>query len=119
MKTSLLSRYKVFIVDVDGVLLRGGKAIPGAIEGVSKLQKRGRLILLTNNSTRSREKLAQEMKNLGFQIDATNIVTSGFIASEYLNKRFGSVDVWPLGEEGLATELMISGHEIVSPSEAD
>lgn len=119
MKKIVLSSYKAFLVDVDGVLLRGGTVIPGAMEGVSKLQRIGHVILLTNNSTRSRDQLAQEMNNLGFPICASDIVTSGFIASAYLNKSFGSVHVWPLGEEGLATELMISGHELVSPNEAD
>ncbi len=119
MKKRVLKYYKAFLVDVDGVLLRGETVIPGAIEGVSKLQKMGRLILLTNNSTRSRGQLAQDMTSLGFAINATDIVTSGFVASEYLNKYYGSVRVWPLGEEGLATELMISGHDLVSPTEAD
>lgn len=119
MKDRVLSSYRAFLLDVDGMLVRGGEVIPGAVDGVVRLQKIGRVILVTNNSTRSRKQVALNLQQAGFPIEAGDIVNSAFIASEYLRERFGSVRVWPLGEEGLATELMNSGHELVSPCEAE
>jgi 4-nitrophenyl phosphatase len=119
MRKNILDCYKAFLVDIDGVFLRGGEVIPKAIEGVKKLQELARVILFTNNSTRSRDQLANDLRCVGFSISATDIVNSGFIASKYLKENYGSVRVWPLGEEGLTRELIIFGHDLVSPSEAD
>jgi len=119
MENEKLQSYRVFLLDVDGVLVRGGEIIPGAIEGVVKLQKMGHVFLLTNNSTRSREQVARNLQDAGFPIGAGDIVTSAFIAAEYLRERYGSVHVWTLGEEGLDQELLVAGHELVPPREAD
>ena len=119
MKNKALNSYRAFLVDVDGVLVRGGEVIPGAINGVVKLQKIGRVVLLTNNSTRSRDQVALTLHQAGFPIEADDIVNSAFIASQYLREHFGIVRVWPLGEEGLSRELSNCGHKLVSPSEAD
>jgi len=119
MENEELQSYRVFLLDVDGVLVRGGEVIPGAIEGVVKLQKMGRVFLLTNNSTRSRDQVSRSLRNVGFRIDAEEIVTSAFIASVYLREHYGPVRVWTLGEEGMDAELAAAGHKLVSPQEAE
>jgi 4-nitrophenyl phosphatase len=119
MENEELQSYRVFLLDVDGVLVRGGEVIPGAIEGVLKLQETGKVLLLSNNSTRSRDQMAQNLRNAGFQIGAEEIVTSAFIASVYLREHYGSVRVWTVGEEGLDQELVAAGHKLVPPREAD
>jgi len=119
MENEKLQSYRVFLLDVDGVLVRGGETIPGAIEGVLKLQKMGQVLLLTNNSTRSREQVARNLQDAGFPIGAGDVVTSALIAAEYLRELYGSVHVWTLGEEGLDEELQAAGHELVPPRDAD
>lgn len=119
MENEELQSYRVFLLDVDGVLVRGGEVIPGAIEGVLKLQETGKVLLLSNNSTRSRDQMAQNLRNAGFRIGAEEIVTSAFIASMYLRDHYGPVRVWTLGEEGLDQELVAAGHKLVPPREAD
>ena len=119
MKNETLRSYRVFLIDVDGVLVRGGEVVPGAVEGLAKLQKMGRVLLLTNNSTRSREQVALNLRRSGFSLRAEEIVSSAFIAGAYLSEHYGSVRVWPLGEEGLDLELASAGHKLVSPQEAE
>jgi len=119
MENEKLQSYRVFLLDVDGVLVRGGEIIPGAIEGIVKLRKMGHVFLLTNNSTRSREQVARNLQDAGFPICAGDIVTSAFIAGEYLREHYGSVHVWTVGEEGLDEELLAAGHELVPPRDAD
>ncbi len=119
MKNEELRSYRAFLLDVDGVLLRGGDVIPGAIAGVTRLQQRQKVLLLSNNSTRSREQVAHRLQNAGFPIEKGDIVTSAFIASQYLREHYGPVRVWTLGEEGLDLELLAAGHELVPPGEAD
>ncbi|HHR84746.1 MAG TPA: HAD-IIA family hydrolase [Candidatus Acetothermia bacterium] len=119
MENEELQSYRAFLVDIDGVLVRGGEVIPGAIKGLVQLRKIGSVFLLSNNSTRSREQASLSLQQVGFPIEADEIVNSAFIASEYLREHFGLVRVWPLGEEGLSEELVNCGHKLVSPSEAD
>lgn len=119
MENEKLQSYRVFLVDVDGVLVRSGETIPGAIEGVVNLQRMGHVFLLTNNSTRSREQVARNLQGAGFPIGASDIVSSAYIASVYLREHFGPVRAWTIGEEGLDRELLAAGHELVPPGEAD
>jgi HAD superfamily hydrolase (TIGR01457 family) len=114
-----MQRYRAFLVDLDGVLVRGSAPLPGAPEALSKLQKLGRVVVFSNNSTRSRRAFAERLQALGFEITPEMIVSSAFIAVRYLLERSGPSSVYAIGEEGLREELTAAGHELVSPEGAD
>ena len=58
------------LLDVDGVLHVSGDPIPGAAEAVARLRRQGHsLRFVTNNSTRPRTTLAEELRTLGFELD--------------------------------------------------
>ncbi len=116
--STILERYKAFILDVDGVLVKGSEPIPGAREALRRLKEHGRVILLTNNSTRSRLQTAQRLASLGFPISPDEVVTSSYVAARYLLEEFGPCGVWVIGEKGLADELAAAGHTVVPPEEA-
>jgi len=116
---NLIEGYAGFLLDIDGVLIRGREPIPGAAEGLSRLKRIGRTILLTNNSTQSRRAHAKRLASLGFPVKADEIVPSSYIAACYLARRFGKAAVWPIGEEGLTAELEAAGHRIVEPPDAE
>jgi 4-nitrophenyl phosphatase len=118
-KENILRRYKVFILDVDGVLIRGGVPFPGAAAAVQHLRQQGRVILLTNNSTRSRQQVAEHFQVLGFPIEPEMVVSSAYIAARYLLETGKKRSVWTLGEEGLKTELSLAGHRLVRPTKAE
>lgn len=112
--------YEAFLVDVDGVLTRGSQPLPGAVEGLQALQARGRAVLLTNNSTRSRSELSAHLTSLGFRISAADIFATSYLAARYLRDVSGAARVWVLGEEGLRTELVAAGHCLAErPVDAD
>lgn len=112
-------RFKAFIVDVDGVLVRGGEPIPGAREAISRLKRLGRVVMLTNNSTRSRARTAGALRALGFPVEPEEVVTSSYIAAKWLRDEAGPSRVWTIGEEGLPEELQLAGHVLVSPLDAE
>ncbi len=107
-----IQRYDLFLLDVDGVLVHDTQPIEGAAEAVRQLQQLGRAIVVTNNSTRSREQHANRLCSLGFQFAKQDIVCSSFAAAEFLRTRYGSVRVWPIGEDGLTCELRSADHRI-------
>jgi len=115
-----IERYEAFIIDIDGVLVRGSEPIPGAAEGFLRLKRIGKTFLLTNNSTRSRATHAERLTSLGFPVELNDVVSSSYIAAHYLARRFKAVSVWPIGEDGLTAELKAAGHRIVTvPEEAE
>ncbi|MBA3787664.1 MAG: TIGR01458 family HAD-type hydrolase [Actinobacteria bacterium] len=76
------------LLDVDGVLHVSGEAIPGAVEAVARLRKVGhRLRFVTNNSSRTRATLAEELRAMGFELDDEELQTTPVAAAGALDGR--------------------------------
>src|ERR687891_253629 len=77
------------LLDIDGVLHVSGDPIPGAQDAVAELRGSGHLLrFVTNNSTRPRARLAQELREMGFELEDTELqTTSGAAARELQGKR--------------------------------
>jgi len=73
------------LLDVDGVLHVSGEPIPGAADAVAELRAHGhRLRFVTNNSTRPRAGLAQELRDLGLELDEEELQTTPRAAAREL-----------------------------------
>ncbi len=77
------------LLDVDGVLHVSGHAIPGAPDAIETLRRAGHsLRFVSNNSTRPRAGLAEELREMGFEIDDADLQTTpGAAARELAGKR--------------------------------
>ncbi|GIU94067.1 MAG: haloacid dehalogenase [Gaiellaceae bacterium] len=77
------------LLDVDGVLHVSGEPIPGSVEAVAELRASGHsLRFVTNNSTRPRARLAEELRAMGFALDDAELQTTpGAAARELAGKR--------------------------------
>jgi len=115
-----LDRYRAFLLDIDGVLVRGAAPLSGAVRAVRSLQERGRCLFLTNNSSRSRSGLSERLAGLGFSADVDDVVPSSYIAARHLATVAGQVTYWLIGEDGLGEELRHAGHRPADrPEDAD
>jgi HAD superfamily hydrolase (TIGR01458 family) len=73
------------LLDVDGVLHVSGEPIPGAVDAVAGLRRQGHsLRFVTNNSTRSRTLLAEDLRSLGFELDDDELQTTPRAAAREL-----------------------------------
>ena len=73
------------LLDVDGVLHVSGEPIPGAVEAVARLRSQGHALrFVTNNSTRPRATLAEELRALGFELDDDELQTTPRAAAREL-----------------------------------
>jgi HAD superfamily hydrolase (TIGR01458 family) len=73
------------LLDVDGVLHVSGTAIPGAVEAVAELRGNGHALrFVTNNSTLPRPALAQELRDLGFELEEEELQTTPRAAAREL-----------------------------------
>ena len=73
------------LLDIDGVLHVSGEAIPGAAEAVHALRAEGhRLRFVTNNTTRARAQLADELRALGVELEEDELATTPLAAGKLL-----------------------------------
>jgi len=120
LHADIISRYRAFLLDVDGVLIRGAAPLPGTADALATLRARGSTLLLTNNSSRTRAQSAERLRGFGFQVESDDVMTTSRIAALYLREECQRVRFWPLGEEGLIAELEAEGHlRVAAPEEAD
>ncbi len=76
------------LLDVDGVLHVSGEPTPGASEAVSELRRAGHALrFVTNNSTRPRAQLAEELREIGFELEDDELQTTPRAAARELAGR--------------------------------
>ncbi len=111
-----LERSKAVLFDLDGTLIRGEQAIPGAVHFVVQLAKMGkRIIYLTNNATRTNHAVAELLNRLGFPAQPEMVLTSSIAAVSLLLRKIGfGKKVYAIGEEGLISPLLAAGFELVN-----
>jgi len=113
-------RFKAAVLDLDGVLMLGSDAVPGAQSALKKLRGYGlRIRIITNNSTKSRSALRRHLFENGFVVEEEELITSASGTAHYLKERFGGGRVYVIGEEGLAEELDRAGFDLVPDESAD
>jgi HAD superfamily hydrolase (TIGR01458 family) len=76
------------LLDVDGVFHVSGEPIPGGADAVRRLRQAGhRVRFVTNNTTRSRATLAQELRAMGIELDDEELQTTPRAAAHALAGR--------------------------------
>ena len=72
-----LATLRTLLIDGDGVLWRGDKALPGLQRFYDVLRSRGiHWALLTNNNTRTVDQYLEKLAGLGIQAEASQIYSS-------------------------------------------
>jgi HAD superfamily hydrolase (TIGR01458 family) len=76
------------LLDIDGVLHVSGEAVPGGAEAVRELREDGhRLRFVTNNTTRARKRLADDLRGLGIDMEDDELATTPLAAARLLAGR--------------------------------
>ena len=103
-----LSRKRLFLFDLDGVLLKG-KETPIMIGGarvLGKIRSHGRkLRIVTNNSTDTVQTVQRRLSAQGIAMETGEVLTSARLTAEYIAKTYGSATYYLVGEQGFAEEL--------------
>jgi HAD superfamily hydrolase (TIGR01458 family) len=109
------------LLDVDGVLHVSGDAIPGAAEAVGRLRRDGhRLRFVTNATTRSRARLAEELRELGIDLEDDELQTTAAAAARALRgKRVLALTMHAIVEDLEGVELVGEGADAVLIGGAD
>jgi phospholysine phosphohistidine inorganic pyrophosphate phosphatase len=71
-----------YLLDLDGTLYSGGAAIPGAVDALARLRRKGiPYRLVTNTTSRSRQLLVQRLLQYGFEVTPEEIFTATLAAA--------------------------------------
>ncbi|MFP4372544.1 MAG: HAD-IIA family hydrolase [Halanaerobium sp.] len=115
-----LKEIKFFILDMDGTIYLEKDILPGSLEFLSALEKKGRdYIFLTNNSSRNRADYQQKLAQMKIDVSAEKILNSGEITASYLAEQGEKKGkrIYLLGTESLQEEMQRFGHQIVNQEE--
>jgi HAD superfamily hydrolase (TIGR01458 family) len=109
------------LLDVDGVFHVSGRPIEGVGEAVKRLRDDGhRLRFVTNNTTRSRADLAEDLRALGVELDDEELETTPRAAARILaGKRVLALTMAAIRNELEGIELVGDGAEAVLLGGAD
>ncbi len=122
MGRALVDRYDSALLDLDGVLYRATEPIEGAADAVADLRRRGvRPAFVTNNSSRTPEKVAEKLRDMGFEVDAREVVSSAVVTADLLAARGGG-SAYVIGETGIREALRRAGLTVLDgddPGSAD
>ena len=114
-------KFKGVIFDVDGILEFQGKVYAGAIELVNSLREKGIIIrILTNSTLKSRKQCADQLKEKGFNIYETEVITASYATAQYLKslqpqscwimlKGKGLEEFRALNQDGQKPEYLVLG----------
>lgn len=117
----LLEGYDLTMFDLDGVVYVSGRAIDGVAERLQRVRDAGvHLAFVTNNASRTPEKVAANLVKLGVAATAADVVTSAQAAARVIKDRFGAQSrVLLLGGVGLEAALAAEGLLVTTePGEA-
>ena len=109
--------YSKLIVDLDGTLYRGSRALPGAVETLARLRDTCEILFLSNNCNQSADHLAQRLRRLSFEAHPHEIVSTVTLMVQAVNELGTSVRVASLSSGDLNAELERAGHRVVKLSQ--
>lgn len=111
MHINELGEIKALILDMDGVLWRENAAIgdlPWIFDRFTALDLR--IILATNNGTRTPEQYIQKISSFGVNVEKKQIINSAMAVTHLLKKHYPNGGrVYILGEVGLSAALNEAG----------
>jgi 5'-nucleotidase len=103
-----------YLIDMDGVIYRGGLLIPGADRFIHRLrEERIPFRFLTNNSQRTRLDVATRLRRLGIDVDEEHVYTCSEATARFLAEKKPRGTAYVIGEGGLLTALHSNGYSVV------
>jgi NagD protein len=105
-----MTQKKNYLIDMDGVLVRGTSIIPGADAFLELLRERAlEYLLLTNNPQYTQKDLSYRLSSIGLSVEPRRIFTSAMATANFLKSQKSNGKVFVIGESGLTGPLHDAG----------
>ena len=107
------------IIDMDGVLWHGDKALPGLIDFFATLRARNiKFVMATNNAGKTGDEYVAKLAKHGVSVTHDEILTTPQASAHYLSIHKPDARIYVVGSPSLASELRATGLIVVSEAEA-
>jgi NagD protein len=104
-----------FVFDLDGTVYLGEAALPGSVEAIGELRRRGKQVLFVSNKPlEPREAYAAKLTRLGIPTEPDAVITSAYVLGHHLAHHEPHLRYYVVGEENLRTELRGHGLRVVA-----
>jgi 4-nitrophenyl phosphatase len=104
---------KLAIFDLDGIIYRGNKLIPGVDKIIEILRNLNiQIVFNSNNSTLTRQMYVEKLNLFNVSCSIDDIFTSAYIAAEEITELKEKANIYVIGEKGLKEELKTKAHVI-------
>lgn len=102
---------KSYLIDMDGVIVRGGELIPGADAFLDRLHQRNiKFLILTNNPIYTQVDLQHRLQRMGVNLTTDHIYTSALATALFLKSQKPNATAFVIGESGLTEALHDVGY---------
>lgn len=100
------------VFDLDGTVYLGERALPGAVEGIAALRRRGkRVVFVSNKPLAKRAVYARKLTRLGIPAEPGQVITAAYVLGRHLAQTAPHLRLYVVGEESLRADLR--GHGLV------
>lgn len=104
---------KTYLIDMDGVLVHGQHAIPGAVDFIQRLIDGGhKYLILTNNSRYTPLDLQYRLQATDFAVEAKHIYSSALATAAFVQSQKPEGSAYVLGDTGLYQALADVGYTL-------
>lgn len=108
------------VFDIDGVLVRGEHALPGAVDALNALARDGyRLAYLSNDSASSSRACAARLARHGFPITEATALTAAVVAARFARRELAGKRVLLVGMPAMVEAFESAGVHLVGLAQAD
>ena len=104
-----LKNVKCFLLDMDGTICLDNDVFDGAVDAVNRMREQGRVLFLTNNSSKSAIDYVNKLNKMGFGVTEEDVYTSAMATISYLNREFAGRKVFLFANETTRREFVEGG----------
>ena len=104
-----LKNVKCFLLDMDGTICLDNDVFDGAVDAVNRMREQGRVLFLTNNSSKSAIDYVNKLNKMGFGVTEEDVYTSAMATISYLNREFADRKVFLFANETTRREFVEGG----------
>lgn len=114
---SLLATHDALLLDLDGTVWEGGRAIPGAVEAINASPVPG--VYITNNAMRAPSEVAEKLRAVGLKAAEKDVVTSAQAALELASEHLEPGDaIYVIGTDSFKELAGRAGYHVVDSADA-
>jgi 5'-nucleotidase len=104
---------KAYLLDMDGVLVRGRQPVPGAQEFIARLiETHTPFLVITNNPLYTPRDLSHRLATEGMKVPEENLFTSAMATAQFLASQRPNGTAFVIGESGLTHALHHAGYTL-------